>query len=148
MVFSSITIENYQEYRTAASSSNSRSPQVSAFSPLSANAMSISAKLLEKYLEHQQTNFGLARNFSPPALSKRLARPIQKPSLQNRSLRMDTKESSYMGRQNFPISTPVQGFATQWSEERVHQIQARLARKLGPEYITQRPGPGGSSKLW
>ncbi|ADV20615.1 DNA strand annealing protein, putative [Cryptococcus gattii WM276] len=109
--------------------------------------MSISAKLLEKYLEHQQTNFGLARNFSPPALSKRLARPIQKPSLQNRSLRMDTKESSYMGRQNFPISTPVQGFATQWSEERVHQIQARLARKLGPEYITQRPGPGGSSKL-
>lgn len=148
MVFSSITIENCQEYRTAASSSNSRSPQVAAFSPLSAHAMSVSAKLLEKYLEHQQTNFDLARNFSPPALSKRLARPIQKPSPQNRSLRMNTNESSYMGRQNFPISTPVQGFATQWSEERVHQIQARLARKLGPEYITQRPGPGGSSKLW
>ncbi|KIR96157.1 DNA repair and recombination protein RAD52 [Cryptococcus deuterogattii 2001/935-1] len=35
--------------------------------------MSVSAKLLEKYLEHQQTNFDLARNFSPPALSKRLA---------------------------------------------------------------------------
>lgn len=52
-----------------------------------------------------------------------------------------------MGRQNFPVSAPVQGFASQWSEERVHQIQARLARKLGPEYITQRPGPGGSSKL-
>lgn len=108
--------------------------------------MSVSAKLLEKYLEHQQTNFDLARNFSPPTLSNSLG--IQKPSLQNRSLRMDPNESSYMGRQNFPISTPVQGFATQWSEERVHQIQARLARKLGPEYITQRPGPGGSSKLW
>lgn len=114
-------------------------------SPLSAHAMSVSAKLLEKYLEHQQTNFDLARNFSPPTLSNSLARPIQKPSLQNRSLRMDSNESSYMGRQNFPIST---SFATQWSEERVHQIQARLARKLGPEYITQRPGPGGSSKLW
>lgn len=108
--------------------------------------MSVSTKLLENYLEHQQTH--LERGFSAPALSNRLARPIKKPTLQNRSLRMDSNESSYMGRQNFPVSAPVQGFASQWSEERVHQIQARLARKLGPEYITQRPGPGGSSKLW
>ncbi|OXG22631.1 DNA repair and recombination protein RAD52 [Cryptococcus neoformans Tu401-1] len=107
--------------------------------------MSVSTKLLENYLEYQQTR--LERSFSAPALSNRLARPIKKPTLQNRSLRMDSNESSYMGRQNFPVSAPVQGFASQWSEERVHQIQARLARKLGPEYITQRPGPGGSSKL-
>lgn len=36
---------------------------------------------------------------------------------------------------------------TSWSEERVAQLQARLARKLGPEYVTQRPGPGGGPKL-
>lgn len=148
MIFSSI---NQEKLPGILHSSVLKQPSIvtsRCVSPLSAHAMSVSAKLLEKYLEHQQTNFDLARNFSPPALSKRLARPTQKPSLQNRSLRMNTNESSYMGRQNFPISTPVQGFATQWSEERVHQIQARLARKLGPEYITQRPGPGGSSKLW
>lgn len=110
--------------------------------------MSVSTKLLENYLEHQQANPGLERSFSAPALSNRLTRPIQKPTLQNRSLKMDPNDSSYMGRQNFPVSTPIQGFASQWSEERVHQIQARLARKLGPEYITQRPGPGGTSKLW
>jgi DNA repair and recombination protein RAD52 len=36
---------------------------------------------------------------------------------------------------------------TTWSEERVEQLQARLRRKLGPEYVTQRPGPGGGPKL-
>ncbi|EJT46386.1 DNA strand annealing protein [Trichosporon asahii var. asahii CBS 2479] len=33
---------------------------------------------------------------------------------------------------------------TQWSEERVAMMQARLNKKLGPEYISQRPGGGGS----
>lgn len=36
---------------------------------------------------------------------------------------------------------------TPWSEERIAQMQVRLARKLGPEYVTQRPGPGGGPKL-
>ncbi|RXK39941.1 hypothetical protein M231_02736 [Tremella mesenterica] len=45
---------------------------------------------------------------------------------------------------------PSQGFGakfTQWSEEKVATLQARLAKKLGPEYITQRPGPAGGPKL-
>lgn len=33
---------------------------------------------------------------------------------------------------------------TQWSEERVAMMQSRLNKKLGPEYISQRPGGGGS----
>lgn len=33
---------------------------------------------------------------------------------------------------------------TQWSEDRVARMQARLNKKLGPEYISQRPGGGGS----
>lgn len=42
---------------------------------------------------------------------------------------------------------------TQWSEERVAMMQARLNKKLGPEYISQRPGGGGSKftyvlQLW
>ena len=39
------------------------------------------------------------------------------------------------------------GGFTKWSEEKVAALQVRLARKLGPEYITQRPGPGGGPKL-
>ncbi|KAK4687132.1 DNA repair and recombination protein RAD52, partial [Tremellales sp. Uapishka_1] len=39
------------------------------------------------------------------------------------------------------------GRFTQWSEEKVASLQARLSRKLGPEYITQRAGPGGGPKL-
>ena len=39
------------------------------------------------------------------------------------------------------------GRFSQWSEEKVASLQARLARKLGPEYVTQRPGPGGGPKL-
>lgn len=40
--------------------------------------MSVSTKLLENYLEYQQTR--LERSFSAPALSNRLARPIKKPT--------------------------------------------------------------------
>ena len=36
---------------------------------------------------------------------------------------------------------------TPWSEEKLAQLQVRLQRKLGPEYIANRPGPGGGPKL-
>ncbi|KAL7422156.1 DNA repair protein rad52 [Cryptotrichosporon argae] len=39
------------------------------------------------------------------------------------------------------------GGFTPWSEAKVATLQARLQRKLGPEYVTQRPGPGGGPKL-
>lgn len=32
---------------------------------------------------------------------------------------------------------------SQYSAEQIASLQARLSRKLGPEYIAQRPGPGG-----
>lgn len=31
--------------------------------------------------------------------------------------------------------------------EKIAELQAKLNRKLGPEYISQRPGPGGGPKL-
>ncbi|WOO81491.1 DNA repair and recombination protein rad22 [Vanrija pseudolonga] len=42
---------------------------------------------------------------------------------------------------------PTQGRFTPWSEERIAMMQARLAKKLGPEYVSQRPGMGGGPKL-
>lgn len=50
-----------------------------------------------------------------------------------------------MSQGNIPPPTP--GRFTTWSEEKVANLQVRLTRKLGPEYITQRPGPGGGPKL-
>ena len=44
-------------------------------------------------------------------------------------------------------STSMRGGFTSWSEEKVAALQVRLARKLGPEYVTQRQGPGGGGKL-
>lgn len=45
------------------------------------------------------------------------------------------------------MGTPGPGRFTSFSEEKVATLQARLQRKLGPEYVTQRPGPGGGPKL-
>ncbi|KLT41999.1 hypothetical protein CC85DRAFT_246669 [Cutaneotrichosporon oleaginosum] len=39
------------------------------------------------------------------------------------------------------------GSFTPWSEDKVATLQARLQKKLGPEYVTQRAGPGGGPKL-
>ncbi|WVQ78161.1 hypothetical protein IAT38_000242 [Cryptococcus sp. DSM 104549] len=132
--------------------------------------MSLSSRLIDLYEESKssippsllsQTSYN--RNTRPSIASR--SAPRQKPSLANRvnaspvrtPVRMNPNDSSWMsghgdqsfhsfGGQSFATSTQ-RGYASQWSEERIHQIQARLARKLGPEYVTQRPGPGGSTKL-
>lgn len=36
---------------------------------------------------------------------------------------------------------------TQDSAQKIATLQAKLNKKLGPEYISQRPGPGGGPKL-
>ena len=36
---------------------------------------------------------------------------------------------------------------TPWSMEKIAQLQVRLAKRLGPEYVATRPGPGGGPKL-
>lgn len=36
---------------------------------------------------------------------------------------------------------------SQESAKKIAELQAKLNRKLGPEYISQRPGPGGGPKL-
>jgi DNA repair and recombination protein RAD52 len=42
---------------------------------------------------------------------------------------------------------PSPGRFTSWSEERVAMMQSRLQKRLGPEYVTTRPGPSGGGKL-
>lgn len=47
-------------------------------------------------------------------------------------------------------SIPFSYFGTQLAEdstEKIAALQAKLNQKLGPEYISQRPGPGGGPKL-
>ena len=39
------------------------------------------------------------------------------------------------------------GSFSRWSEEKIAALQVRLNNKLGPEFIAQRPGPGGGPKL-
>lgn len=34
-----------------------------------------------------------------------------------------------------------------WSATRLASLQAKLQQRLGPEYLSQRPGPGGGPKL-
>jgi hypothetical protein len=47
----------------------------------------------------------------------------------------------------FGYGMPTPGRFTEWSADRVSTMQARLQRRLGPEYVTTRPGPGGGPKL-
>ncbi|WVN88994.1 uncharacterized protein L203_104210 [Cryptococcus depauperatus CBS 7841] len=128
--------------------------------------MSPSARLVESYKELQSTGSASNRSLLRPNRSVP-ATAFRKPSLHRRSIHedkstvtMDVNESVSMNQSASSINfgntsfgnstfgvTNQQGVASQWSEERIHQLQARLARKLGPEYVTQRPGPGGSTKL-
>ena len=36
---------------------------------------------------------------------------------------------------------------TEESAKKIAELQVKLNKKLGPEYISQRPGPGGGPKL-
>lgn len=45
------------------------------------------------------------------------------------------------------FGTPGPAQFTAWSEDKVATLQARLQKRLGPEYVTQRAGPGGGPKL-
>lgn len=36
---------------------------------------------------------------------------------------------------------------TLWTATRLATLQAKLQQRLGPEYLSQRPGPGGGPKL-
>lgn len=65
----------------------------------------------------------------------------------NGSYMTDPNNSSFFSQNGFPPSSASFPRFSQWSEEKVATLQARLARKLGPEYVTQRPGPAGGPRL-
>ncbi|KAJ7099961.1 RAD52 DNA repair protein [Mycena belliarum] len=57
--------------------------------------------------------------------------------------------STQQQQQSFSFSNPSMA-STSMSEstyDRVNRLQAKLNQKLGPEFISQRPGPGGGPKL-
>jgi Rad52/22 family double-strand break repair protein len=67
----------------------------------------------------------------------------------------NTRALAPMNRPSAPL-TPQEMFALQQqyeearalrTAERIAALQAKLNQKLGPEYISQRPGPGGGVKL-
>ncbi|OCF35315.1 hypothetical protein I317_07438 [Kwoniella heveanensis CBS 569] len=111
-----------------------------------------SSRLIEEYEDRKPRYQAQTPGFRPPHLAlPRFSTPHSRPG--SRGLMVDPNESFMSevggggggaGNQSYFGST--QGVSS-WSEERVQQLQARLARKLGPEYVTQRPGPGGGPKL-
>ncbi|KAK6902680.1 hypothetical protein I203_107938 [Kwoniella mangroviensis CBS 8507] len=110
--------------------------------------MSLSARLIESYEDRKPFIGDISTSFSRPAhlAIPRSSTPLARPPA--RTVNMDPNESwmSHHGQQSFTAGPSTQGTSS-WSEERIQMLQARLARKLGPEYVTQRPGPGGGPKL-
>ncbi|KAK8870001.1 hypothetical protein IAR55_000571 [Kwoniella newhampshirensis] len=120
--------------------------------------MSLSAHLVEAYEQKQPQPqpLPLHRPLTPLQRPAHLAIPHHSTPLQrmnNRAFGMDPNESAWFSQHGGCGGGPNQSFSTQmggvsqWSEERIQMLQARLAKKLGPEYVTTRPGPGGGPKL-
>ncbi|WVF72386.1 hypothetical protein IAT40_007201 [Kwoniella sp. CBS 6097] len=110
-----------------------------------------SSRLIDEYEDRKPQYQAQAQTpgYRPPHLAlPRFSTPHSRPG--SRGPMMDPNESFMSGaggnQSFFGGGSSTQG-ASQWSEERIQQLQARLARKLGPEYVTQRPGPGGGPKL-
>lgn len=57
--------------------------------------------------------------------------------------------SSHSTQQSFNFTNPSQAstYSSESTYDRVSRLQAKLNQKLGPEFISQRPGPGGGPKL-
>ncbi|WVW83409.1 hypothetical protein I302_105428 [Kwoniella bestiolae CBS 10118] len=110
--------------------------------------MSLSARLIESYEDRKPFIPDLSTSFSrPPHLAiPRSSTPSARPPSRNVNMDPDQSWISHHGQPSFMPGSSTQG-NTSWSEERIQMLQARLARKLGPEYVTQRPGPGGGPKL-
>ncbi len=127
--------QSFQNSFTAVSSSLSASP--------AHVDMSHSAHLIEA---HERKPIIHPYSPQPPS---RLPHPVPRTPYQtgNDSRTMDPNDTTWISQHGYPPSTaPISRFS-QWSEEKVANLQARLSRKLGPEYVTQRPGPAGGPKL-
>lgn len=101
--------------------------------------MSLSKHLVESY--EQKLPMYPEQPFRPAhPVTPSLATPFG-----NRT--MDPDASWMSGHGAYPGSNASAAGFSRWSEEKIAALQVRLARKLGPEYVTQRPGPGGGPKL-
>ncbi|ORX39675.1 hypothetical protein BD324DRAFT_614563 [Kockovaella imperatae] len=108
--------------------------------------MSLSTHLIEA---HEKKPY-MAPPISPwPQSVYRAGHPPQPPQPFQTPVNttMNDGDSSWMMGHGMSSQVSGMGGFTKWSEERVAALQVRLARKLGPEYVTQRPGPSGGPKL-
>lgn len=101
--------------------------------------MGLAAHLIETYENKPTFNPSYPTPVRPPF------RPFLPPQPELRSSM--NPDESWMSSHGFPSSTGGPSRFTQWSEDKIAQLQTRLARKLGPEYVTQRQGPAGGGKL-
>ncbi|WRT66896.1 uncharacterized protein IL334_003860 [Kwoniella shivajii] len=114
--------------------------------------MSLSSRLIDAYEDRKlPLPEGIQSPFRrPPHLAlPRSSTPQARSGQRDNNFGMMDPDASWMsnhGQQSFMGPSSTQGTSS-WSEERIQMLQARLARKLGPEYVTQRPGPGGGPKL-
>ncbi|WWC61378.1 uncharacterized protein I303_103960 [Kwoniella dejecticola CBS 10117] len=118
--------------------------------------MSLSAHLIEQYEDRKPFIGDLSSSFArPPHLAiPRSSTPSARPPSRsvNQYPKMDPDQSwmSHHGQEQVQqpsFAAPSNQGNTQWSEERIQMMQARLRKKLGPEYISQRQGPAGGGKL-
>lgn len=100
--------------------------------------MSHSTHLVDKYEERKPM---IPAHLRPPAAGPSRAQP---PNPMQMKQEADGSWYSHHGDTSMSANTTVR---SQWSAEKTEQLQQRLARRLGPEYVTQRPGPGGGPKL-
>lgn len=100
--------------------------------------MAYSAQLVDQYEKKPY--------IPPPSVTRPFQQPLpsMSTSFGDRTMNSDMSWASHVGA-NSTLGGPSR--LSQWSEERIAALQVRLAKKLGPEYVTQRPGPGGGPKL-
>ena len=105
--------------------------------------MSYSAQRIEAYERKP-----VIHPYTPQHSSRSPHPPFRTPQQNDTaSGQVDPNDTAWTSQQGFPSSSALFPRFSQWSEEKVATLQARLSRKLGPEYVTQRPGPSGGPKL-
>jgi DNA repair and recombination protein RAD52 len=112
-----------------------------------------SAHLMSSYNAAIQSPFG-ARSATPgPSLMNlQTSGPMSfAPSMHGTPYPSSISQAAPSG-SFFSSSTLLPNFATpgeisEATAKRIATLQAKLDQKLGPEYISQRPGPGGAGKL-
>lgn len=107
--------------------------------------MSLSAHLVEQYdtLQLPQAPFGEPVHSSQLSISGPMSFA---PHMHGTFMSQPFTDTS-MDQSMVSLDAPSMMSITTASAQKIAKLQATLDKKLGPEYISQRPGPGGGPKL-